>query len=82
MHSFIGMKKKFLQTSRFLLYKHDGVIEELRIAEREFGELLAEKWDVVNADSNLQKKALMGAKRIKELRLLLETHRILERTIQ
>lgn len=74
------MKRKLLK--RFPRYKQDDLVEELETTEREFGELLSTKWDVVKADPQLQKKALMGAKRIKELRLMLVTHKLLQRTVQ
>ena len=76
------MKKKTFKYIRFPLHKHTDLLQELRVAEQEFGELLSDKWDWVMEDSQMQKKALTGAKRLKALRLVLITHKLLNRTIQ
>ncbi len=76
------MKKKLIKRTQVIRPNNIDLIEELQITEKEFGELISDKWDVVNGDSQLQKKALTGAKRIKELRLMLTTHRLLHRTVQ
>lgn len=62
--------------------KQQKVIEDLHSAEREFGELITERWDIVSKSTKLQKKAMIGAKRIKELRFILATHKLLPNTVQ
>ncbi len=63
-------------------FKQQRVIEDLNSAEREFGELITEQWNIVSKSTKLQKKVMIGAKRIKELRFILATHKLLPKTIQ
>ncbi|MCX8008539.1 MAG: hypothetical protein N3A54_02425 [Patescibacteria group bacterium] len=71
-----------MKKNTHLIYKQYALIDELQSAEKEFGEIISQRWEILNSNTKLQKKALMGAKRIKELRLLLMNHKILPVTIQ
>lgn len=75
------MKKKTFKYPR-LYTQQNELIEELQMTEKEFGTLITEKWDWVKESSQLQKKALQGAKKLKTLRLMLISHKVLNRTVQ
>ena len=76
------MKKKLLTQPRPSAIRTDELLDELQLTEKEFGELLSNQWEAVVTNPQLQKKALSGAKRIKELRLMLINQRLVHRTIQ
>lgn len=77
-----SMKTKHIKKERTLRYTHNLLLGEFSVTEREFGELLTDKWELVKEDPQLQKKALAGAKKLKELKLMLITHKLLPLTIQ